>query len=172
MICRSKSRAVPADSEFQSDALPPVGSGRHHPLLRLPAVRDNAAMQAEPSKADAPKRRRRWFQFSLRTLLIVVTLFAIVCAYVSWQMRIVAVERRDAAAKYPTWETLPTPANYQGMIRERPAAPWPLCWFGEEGYALMVLPANIPHDEIERLRKLFPEALVLPAVSIRKGRRE
>ena len=27
-------------------------------------------MQTEPPKADPPKRKRRWFQFSLRTLLI------------------------------------------------------------------------------------------------------
>jgi hypothetical protein len=33
-------------------------------------------MQTEPSKADPPKRNRRWFQFSLRTLLIGVTLLA------------------------------------------------------------------------------------------------
>jgi hypothetical protein len=35
-------------------------------------------MQIEPIKADPPKRKRRWFQFSLRTLMIVVTVFAIV----------------------------------------------------------------------------------------------
>jgi hypothetical protein len=39
-------------------------------LLRLPAVGDNAAMEAEPPEAEPPKRKRRWFQFSLRTLMI------------------------------------------------------------------------------------------------------
>jgi hypothetical protein len=39
-------------------------------LLPLSAVADNAVMQTEPSKADPPKRKRRWFQFSLRSLLI------------------------------------------------------------------------------------------------------
>jgi uncharacterized protein (TIGR03067 family) len=39
-------------------------------LLRLPAVEDNAAMEADPPKAEPPKRKRRWFQFSLRTLVI------------------------------------------------------------------------------------------------------
>jgi DsbC/DsbD-like thiol-disulfide interchange protein len=29
-------------------------------------------MQTEPPKADQPKRKRRWFQFSLRTLLVCV----------------------------------------------------------------------------------------------------
>ncbi len=34
-------------------------------------------MEAEPPKADQPKRKRRWFQFSLRTLMIVVKLLAV-----------------------------------------------------------------------------------------------
>jgi hypothetical protein len=44
-------------------------------LLRLPALGDNAAMEAEP-----PKRKRRWFQFSLRTLFVVVATLAVECA--------------------------------------------------------------------------------------------
>ena len=46
-------------------------------------------MQAEPPKADPPKRKRRWFQFSLRTLMIVVTLLAVPLGYVGWQAKIV-----------------------------------------------------------------------------------
>ena len=34
-------------------------------------------MEAEPTKAEPPKRKRRWFQFSLRTLMIAVTLFTV-----------------------------------------------------------------------------------------------
>jgi hypothetical protein len=37
-------------------------------------------MQSEPPEADPPKRKRRWFQFSLRTLMIAVTLLAVSCA--------------------------------------------------------------------------------------------
>ena len=57
-------------------------------MLPLPAVGDDAAMQTEPPKAEPPKRKRRWYQFSLRSLLIVVTLLAVPCAYVSWQAEI------------------------------------------------------------------------------------
>jgi hypothetical protein len=46
-------------------------------------------MEAEPPNADSPKRKRRWFQYSLRTLLIGVTLLAVVCGYVGWQAKIV-----------------------------------------------------------------------------------
>ncbi len=35
-------------------------------------------MQTEPSQAEPPSRQRRWFQFSLRTLLIGVTVFCVV----------------------------------------------------------------------------------------------
>jgi hypothetical protein len=51
-------------------------------LPRLPAVADNAAMEAEPSKTDPPKRKRRWFQFSLRTLLVFTLICAIACAWI------------------------------------------------------------------------------------------
>jgi hypothetical protein len=34
-------------------------------------------MESEPLNAEPPNRKRRWFQFRLRTLLIVVTLLAV-----------------------------------------------------------------------------------------------
>ena len=34
-------------------------------------------MQTEPSKAEPLKRKRRWFQFSLRILLIAITIMAV-----------------------------------------------------------------------------------------------
>jgi hypothetical protein len=37
-------------------------------------------MPTDPPEAAPPKRKRRWFQFSLRALMIVVALLAIVCA--------------------------------------------------------------------------------------------
>jgi hypothetical protein len=48
-------------------------------LLRLPAAADNAAMEAEPPNIEPPKRKCRWFQFSLRTLMI----FTGICAIAS-----------------------------------------------------------------------------------------
>jgi hypothetical protein len=63
-------------------------NGRQNPLLLLPAVGDNAAMHNEPLKADPPKRRRRWFQFSLHSLTIFTTVA---------QLRWVAL-RRPAAS--------------------------------------------------------------------------
>ena len=38
-------------------------------------------MEAEPPKSDSPKRKRRWFQFSLRTLLVFTLICAVACAF-------------------------------------------------------------------------------------------
>ena len=42
-------------------------------------------MQVEPTKAEPPKRKRRWFQFSLRSLMV----FNLICALrpVGWARR-------------------------------------------------------------------------------------
>jgi hypothetical protein len=70
-------------------------SGLPNPLLRLLTAGDNAVMQTEPSKAEPPKRKRRWFQFSLRSLLI----FTVVCAVASpWLGRKIEQKREAAAA--------------------------------------------------------------------------
>ncbi len=53
-------------------------------------------MQTEPPEAEPSQRRR--FQFRLRSLLIGVTLFALIpCGYVGWQAKIVR-ERKAWAA--------------------------------------------------------------------------
>jgi hypothetical protein len=54
-------------------------------------------MQADPSKADPPKRKRRWLQFSLRTLLIGITLLAMACWVFEDQWRL--IHERDEALK-------------------------------------------------------------------------
>ena len=86
-------------------------------LLRLPAVGDNAAMQTEPPKAEPPKRKRRWFQFSLRTLLIFTVICAIPCAWLAgrltgnakngkqWTRLSNLVAKRITTTRIHRWET-------------------------------------------------------------------
>jgi len=79
-------------------------------LPPLPAVRDNAAMQTGPPKAEPPKRKRRWFQFSLRSLQIAVALLAILSAWlgrkIDWKRK-----ERDAAKANGTRFGFAIPAN-------------------------------------------------------------
>jgi hypothetical protein len=55
-------------------------------------------MEAEPPKADPPKRKRRWFQFSLRTLMIFTLMCAIPCAWLGSKIARKRKEREAVAA--------------------------------------------------------------------------
>ena len=41
-------------------------------------------MEAEPLNSPPPKRERRWFQFRMWTLMIVVTLVSVLCGVILW----------------------------------------------------------------------------------------
>jgi hypothetical protein len=120
--------ALPMGLEYSSGISP----------LRLRVAADNAAIQTEPTKANAPKRKRRWVQFSLRTLLIVTLICAIASAWVARRMkqkreeRVVVEEilKHRLAAKAlvgvestgsPTLE--PTLTTAAGSDSESPAPP-------------------------------------------------
>jgi hypothetical protein len=53
---------------------------------------------------DQPPRRR--FQFRLRTLMVGVTLLAVPCSYVGWQVRVVKERRLQIEARSSPWITL------------------------------------------------------------------
>jgi hypothetical protein len=125
-------------------------------LLRLPVVGDNGDM-IEPPKADPPKRKRRWFQFSLRSLMIVVTLLAVACAYVGWQAKIVQ-ERKvmfaqiESAGGYWTWQ-IPTDP--------RPTVSWVRQLLGDEPRQFLYLPPTTSAEECRRIGVLFSEATII-----------
>jgi internalin A len=48
-----------------------------------------------PAPAETPKRKLRWYQFSLRTLLVFVTLFGIACSWFAVKMK-QATKQREA----------------------------------------------------------------------------
>ena len=73
----------------------PSHAARHR-LLQLPAAMDNSAMQSEPTKAEPPKRKRRWYQFSLRSLMIFTLIVAIPCAWLGRKIERKGQEREAA----------------------------------------------------------------------------
>ena len=127
---------------------------RPNPLLRLPAALDNAAMEAEPSKAEPPKRKRRRFQFRLRTLLIGVTLLAVFCGYVGWQAKIVR-ERRTELTRVVDMRLVGIEDD-----DEDGAIPWIRHTLGDERVSSIRLVVGTDPAELDRLRVLFPEAKV------------
>jgi hypothetical protein len=91
-------------------------------LSLLPEVGDNAAMQTESPKAAPPKGKRRWFQFSLRSLLIFTLICAIPCAWLGRKVEQKRKERETVKAIFklggevfydcqfdPSGYTIPTP---------------------------------------------------------------
>jgi hypothetical protein len=102
---------------------------------------------------DSPAPRRR-FQFRLRTLMFVVTLLAAACGYARWQAEIIR-ERHDAVETHESRTSWDVPG---ARSRYRRRAPWPLRWLGEKGFAAIYVNDNENDDEIENLKRLFPEA--------------
>jgi hypothetical protein len=118
-------------------------------------------MQTESPKVDPPKRKRRWFQFSLRTLMIGVTLFCVVDGgYVGWQAKIVRARR--------AWLAHLATQRYQARIGDRviyagnghgePSIV--RRWLGDKAILRISLPATVPDEDRETTLRLFPESNV------------
>jgi len=124
-------------------------------LLRRSAVGDNVAMESDPPKADPPKSKRRWFQFSLRTLMIVVTLFCVVVgSYVGWQAKIVRERHIELSRVVDTRLVGIDGADKEGAVS------WIRCALGDKRVGSTKMLVGTDAAELDRLRILFPEAKV------------
>jgi hypothetical protein len=137
-------------------------------LLRPPAVRDNAAMQTERTQANPPKRKRRWLQFSLRSLLIGVALLAIPCGYVGWQAKIVRERKAYLQASMHLWDVElflghGGVSNYVVFAKgdEAQAPSLIRIWLGDEAQDCVWVESARSTGEKQSAAALFPEALVL-----------
>ena len=141
-------------------------------MLPLPAAADNAAMQTEPHKTDPPKRKRHWFQFSLRSLMIGVMLFAILGGYVGRQVEI--VKERELMAAAPGVDSV-VAADARDNITALSSGtggahrsddswekiPWFRKWLGDRYYLGLSIDKLASDDEIARYKEAFPEATIM-----------
>jgi hypothetical protein len=117
--------------------------------------------------ADHSPRRR--FQFSLRTLLIVVTLFCIVGGgYIGWQKKIV-MERR-------AWLARLLEQGFKQSIGDRVIAAGDQSqpnivrrWLGDKATFIIGLPAGMSDEDKETTLRLFPESTVTQTPSAPSG---
>ena len=97
------------------------------------------------------------FQFSLRTLFIVVTLLAIPCGYVGYQAKLVRERkamieqiREGKGLVVPvdvkTWPKMPTPSWIRRVLGDEPV------------YSIGIEQSSKPSND--EIRELFPEAAV------------
>ena len=97
--------------------------------------------------------RRGRIQFRLRTLMIGVTLFALIpCGYIGWQAKIM----RGRTAMLD----LNMPIDSFEEKRSDESIPPIRRWFGDKAYEFIVLGEGATDSLVERYRNSFPEALV------------
>ncbi len=130
------------------------------------SMNDSTQSIPSPFAIPPPTCKRRWFQFRLRTLFIVITAAAVACAYVGWQAKIVR-ERKALRERFKGWEIIvqferqgtPPPAVF-------PHVSWLRRLLGDEAVGtIYVIPDEGQFywgDEKERyedeIREAFPEA--------------
>jgi hypothetical protein len=114
-------------------------------------------------KPDNAEPRRRWYQFSLRTLLIGVALLGVLCAWLGLQERTVRARQawlmahpQDCPAgklRVILCESdyAPSPSDRPSFIRR---------WLGDEARDTIWVERDAPESVARSARELFPESQV------------
>jgi hypothetical protein len=100
---------------------------------------------------DLIPSRRRWYQFSLRTMFVVVTLVSILLGWVMYSLDWIR-QRNEWLDRSSIWSLGPT----DRLTRRNVTAPCGLWLFGEEGVSVI----HCMSYQQERGQQLFPEAYV------------
>jgi hypothetical protein len=113
-------------------------------------------------REPTPPTRRRWFQFSLGTLFVVVTVFAL---WLGWQAKIVRDRKNflmmlndyEAAQieNLPPGSPVSIAINYPSF--EEPTLPFWRHWMGDKARGVILLPVNATDEHLRMARELFPE---------------
>jgi hypothetical protein len=114
-------------------------------------------MVEKPNIAEPGKPRRRWYQFSLRMLLIGMALLSMPLGYAGWQAEIVRerrvmmeVIRKSGGSLYPF-------ASVE-LFGDGPVL-WCRKLFGDPGFGLVYIPEAMSKQAVA-VQKMFPESTV------------
>jgi hypothetical protein len=130
-------------------------------------------MQIESQTAEPPKRKRRWFQFSLRTLMIVITLFCVLAGGYVIRLhsiigerraeldRLIALESKGELSWLGHGDDSSIPPDLDSEPFEQ-ASRSPLRRFlGDEAVGVICFVKRPTDDEVQRLARIFPEAFII-----------
>ena len=98
------------------------------------------------------KPKRRWYQFSLRTFFVLVTLVCVGFGWLGWQLRIVW-DRRDFLQNHTVWYG---PSNGDKLPRHE--IPFYRLWLGDEEVKRLDVRCE---GDVTVAAKLFPEATII-----------
>ena len=113
---------------------------------------------------------RRWLRFSLRTAFVLWTIAAV---WLGWSVKVVRQRRAALDAMQPDhnfwvnkvsdwtryWRT--NPHAGETPVEDLPAVSKMRAWLGDEAVQAIWCSPDTAAEEIERLRRLFPEAQVV-----------
>jgi hypothetical protein len=100
--------------------------------------------------------RHCWYRFSLRTMLVLMTLVCILCCYLGWAMNW-KLQRQAFLSKPGIKSVMPTSAWLAPLLL------WPV---GEKGYYIIVVSSRDKEvssdneDDAKEARRLFPESKI------------
>jgi hypothetical protein len=94
--------------------------------------------------------RRRWLQFSLRTLFILLTLAALAVAWIASDRRIAMARRRFLLGEEGRAQPAFIPAENELSFWRK--------YFGDQSRKSISLPVGATAADVEEAQRLFPEA--------------
>jgi hypothetical protein len=103
---------------------------------------------------EPPKHKRRWFQFSLRSLMIFTVVCAVACDWFGWQAKIVR-DRTAELNRAVNMRLIGIDSDDQAK-----AIPWVRRLLGDVSVSSISMPLETTINELDRLRALFPESRV------------
>lgn len=106
--------------------------------------------------------RRRWFQFSLATLLVVMTLFAAIAGWLAWEMNFVQQRRSMCAIIEGRGGYAVSVAQAKARTGTTSSNSIPIwrIWLGDEPYLAIGLGNEQSKEDLQLATELFPEAEV------------
>lgn len=112
-------------------------------------------MQIEQTNSVPPSRKRRWFQFSLRALLVFVMLVGVVCWYVGCQAQIV----RKREARIVDHSRIVDKWNLTS------GTTWLRQQLGDQAYAMVAAGESASDETVRDYELLFPEAKIVRRIT-------
>jgi hypothetical protein len=111
-------------------------------------------MQTERPKVEPPKRKRRWYQFSLRSLMVFTMVVAVACGWVGWQAKVVR-DRKSELNRAVSMRLIGIDSDDRAK-----AIPWMRRVLGDVSVNSISMPPDTTIDELDRLRAFFLESRV------------